>query len=62
MQSVAWIPTLLVDDQIEFVDSVVKEFFEILVSMNRFDFIEFGVEDIVRSGFVKEYIIAKEYA
>ena len=39
-----------------------KEFFEILVSMNRFDFIEFGVEDIVRSGFVKEYIIAKEYA
>ena len=39
-----------------------KEFFEILASMNRFDFIEFGVEDIVRSGFVKEYIIAKEYA
>ena len=39
-----------------------REFFEILVSMNRFDFIEFGVEDIVRSGFVKEYIIAKEYA
>ena len=38
-----------------------KEFFEILASMNRFDFIEFGVEDIVRSGFVKEYIIAKEY-
>ena len=39
-----------------------KEFFEILASMNRFDFIEFRVEDIVRSGFVKEYIIAKEYA
>ena len=39
-----------------------KEFFEILASMNLFDFIEFGVEDIVRSGFVKEYIIAKEYA
>ena len=39
-----------------------REFFEILASMNRFDFIEFGVEDIVRSGFVKEYIIAKEYA
>ena len=39
-----------------------KEFFEVLASMNRFDFIEFGVEDIVRSGFVKEYIIAKEYA
>ena len=39
-----------------------KEFFEILASMNRFDFIELGGEDIVRSGFVKEYIIAKEYA
>ena len=37
------------------------EFLEILSSMKRFDFIEFGVEDIVRSGFVKEYIIAKEY-
>jgi|TARA_B100002052_G_C15735851_1_gene530870 phosphate starvation-inducible PhoH-like protein len=37
------------------------EFLEILDSMNRFDFIEFGVEDIVRSGFVKDYIIAREY-
>ena len=36
------------------------EFLEILNSMKRFNFIEFGVEDIVRSGFVKEYIIAKE--
>ena len=37
------------------------EFLEILDSMNRFDFIEFGVEDIVRSGFVKDYIIARAY-
>ena len=37
------------------------EFLEILDSMNRFDFIEFGVEDIVRSGFVKDYIIAREH-
>jgi len=37
------------------------ELLEILDSMNRFDFIEFGVEDIVRSGFVKDYIIAREY-
>ena len=37
------------------------EFLEILNSMKRFNFIEFGVKDIVRSGFVKEYIIAKEY-
>ena len=37
------------------------EFLDILHSMKRFDFIEFGVEDIVRSGFVKDYIIAREY-
>jgi hypothetical protein len=31
----------------------------VLRKMNSFDIIEFGVEDIVRSGLVKEYIIAK---
>jgi len=31
----------------------------ILRSMPSFDVIEFGVEDIVRSGLVKEYIVAK---
>jgi hypothetical protein len=31
----------------------------ILRKMPSFDIIEFGVEDIVRSGLVKEYIIAK---
>ena len=36
-----------------------KDFFKILKSMNEFDFIEFDVNDIVRSGLVKEYIKAK---
>jgi len=35
------------------------DFMKILRSMPSIDIIEFGVEDIVRSGFVKEYIIAK---
>jgi len=35
------------------------DFIRILRSMPSIDLIEFGVEDIVRSGFVKEYIIAK---
>jgi len=32
---------------------------KILRIMPSIDIIEFGVEDIVRSGFVKEYILAK---
>lgn len=35
------------------------DFMRILRSMPSFDVIEFGVEDIVRSGLCKEYIIAK---
>jgi hypothetical protein len=35
------------------------DFMKILRSMPSIDLIEFGVNDIVRSGFVKEYIIAK---
>jgi predicted ribonuclease YlaK len=35
------------------------DFMKILRAMPSIDIIEFGVEDIVRSGFVKEYIIAK---
>ena len=35
------------------------DFMKILRSMPSIDLIEFGVDDIVRSGFVKEYIIAK---
>ena len=32
---------------------------KIVRTMPSFDLIEFGIEDIVRSGLVKEYIIAK---
>ena len=35
------------------------DFMSVLRKMPSFDIIEFGVEDIVRSGLVKEYIIAK---
>jgi len=37
----------------------IHDFMNILRKMPSFDIIEFGVEDIVRSGLVKEYIIAK---
>ena len=35
------------------------DFMKIIRSMPSFDLIEFGIEDIVRSGLVKEYLIAK---
>jgi len=35
------------------------DFVRIIEEMESFDIIEFGVEDIVRSGLVKEYILAK---
>ena len=35
------------------------DFMRILRAMPSFDVIEFGIDDIVRSGLVKEYIIAK---
>jgi phosphate starvation-inducible protein PhoH len=37
----------------------IVDFMNILRKMPSFDVIEFGVDDIVRSGLVKEYIIAK---
>jgi phosphate starvation-inducible protein PhoH len=37
----------------------IVDFMTVLRKMESFDIIEFGVEDIVRSGLVKEYIIAK---
>jgi phosphate starvation-inducible protein PhoH len=37
----------------------VREFLHILNKMNQFDCIEFGINDIVRSKFVKDYLIAK---
>jgi phosphate starvation-inducible PhoH-like protein len=36
-----------------------KKFHEVLKRMQSFDFVEFGVEDIVRSDFVKEYLTTK---
>ena len=36
-----------------------NEFLTVIKRMELFDFIEFGIEDIVRSDFVKSYIIAK---
>lgn len=37
----------------------ISDFMNIIRKMPSFDIIEFGVDDIVRSGLVKEYIIAK---
>jgi predicted ribonuclease YlaK len=37
----------------------IVDFMTVLRKMNSFDIIEFGVDDIVRSGLVKEYILAK---
>lgn len=37
----------------------IMDFMKILRAMPSFDIIEFGIEDICRSGLVKEYIIAK---
>ena len=36
-----------------------RDFIRILDNMDSFDYVEFEVDDIVRSGLVKEYIIAK---
>jgi len=36
-----------------------QDFMEVLKAMNSFDLIDFEIKDIVRSDFVKEYIIAK---
>lgn len=40
-------------------DSGITEFMDIARIMKEFDLIEFGINDIVRSGFVKSFIIAK---
>ena len=37
----------------------ISDFTRILTKMESFSLIEFGIEDIVRSGLVKEYILAK---
>lgn len=40
--------------------SGLSNFLKVLNSIPSFDVVEFGIDDIVRSGLVKEYIIAKE--
>tara|TARA_B110000305_G_scaffold133058_1_gene148573 strand:- start:19300 stop:20082 length:783 start_codon:yes stop_codon:yes gene_type:complete len=40
--------------------SGLQDFIRVLKSMNEFDMIDFTVKDIVRSDFVKKYIMAKE--
>ena len=37
----------------------IVDFMKVLRAMPSFDTIEFGIDDIVRSGLVKEYLIAK---
>ena len=37
----------------------IVDFMNILRKMDSFELVEFGIDDIVRSGLVKEYIIAK---
>ena len=37
----------------------IQDFFRVLERMQLFTFIEFEIEDIVRSDFVKQYIISK---
>ena len=37
----------------------IVDFMKILRQMPSFDIIEFGIEDIIRSGICKEYLVAK---
>lgn len=37
----------------------IKDFYTVLKQMNEFDFIDFTIQDIVRSEFVKSYLVAK---
>ena len=37
----------------------IVDFMKIIRAMPSFEMIEFGIDDIVRSGLVKEYLIAK---
>ena len=41
-------------------ESGLKDFLKVLDMMDEFDFIEYDYEDIVRSGLVKSYIIARD--
>lgn len=48
-------------NQADLQENGMQRFTTILSNTRLFDFIEFKVEDIVRSGLVKEYIMAKHY-
>jgi phosphate starvation-inducible protein PhoH len=48
-------------NQADLAKNGMKKFLDILKSMPEFDLIEFGIQDIVRSGLVKNYLIAKEH-
>ena len=37
----------------------VLDFMKIIQTMQSFDVVEFGIEDIVRSGLVREYLVSK---
>ena len=37
----------------------ILDFMQILQALDSFDIVEFGLDDIVRSGLVKEYLISK---
>lgn len=45
--------------QADLLKNGLKDFIRVLKAMNSFDLIDFEIKDIVRSEFVKEYIIAK---
>jgi phosphate starvation-inducible PhoH-like protein len=40
--------------------SGILDFMRVLQQMSSFEFVEFGIEDIVRSGLVKEYLITRD--
>lgn len=40
-------------------DTGIREFYNVLASMNEFDFINFSIDDVVRSTLVKSYLRAK---
>lgn len=46
-------------DQADIRDTGIRNFFNVLKTMEEFNFVEFGEEDIVRSGLVKAYLTAK---
>lgn len=46
-------------NQADLKDNGIKKFMDILKGTDAFDFIDFKIEDIVRSGLVKKYLIAK---